>query len=73
MNLLTLIEMIERMKPDYGMTVTQDTLLSDLGLSSLDMMILICELEQICGIEIQLDMLQNIRTVEQLHAAITKK
>lgn len=73
MNLLTLIEMIERMKPDYGMAVTQDTLLSDLGLSSLDMMILICELEQICGIEIQLDMLQNIRTVEQLHAAITKK
>lgn len=73
MNLLTLIEMIERMKPDYGMPVTQDTLLSDLGLSSLDMMILICELEQICGIEIQLDMLQNIRTVEQLHAAITKK
>ena len=73
MNLLTSIEMIERMKPDYVMAVTQDTLLSDLGLSSLDMMILICELEQICGIEIQLDMLQNIRTVEQLHAAITKK
>ena len=73
MDITTLIEMIRQQKPDCEITITQDTLLRDLGLSSLDMMILICELEHICDIEIQLDTVQNIRTLNQLYAAITKQ
>ncbi len=72
MNLQILIEMIGRLKPNYGVTITKDTLLNDLGLSSLEMMIMIYELEQTCSIEIQLNIFQNVRTVEQLYNVITK-
>lgn len=73
MNLEILIEIIERIKPDYGQTVTQDSNLRELGLTSLDMMILLCELEQSSNIKIQFDKIKEAKTVEQLYCLITKK
>jgi len=70
MNLQALVEILGRLKPDYGEAITQDTPLIDLGLSSLDMMIILCELEHAYGTDIRLDTLRGIRTVGQLYAAI---
>lgn len=73
MNLSTLIKIIERLKPTCEFAITEDTLLRDLGLSSLDMMVLICELEQIWDTKVQLDMLQTTKTVKQFYATIIKQ
>lgn len=70
MELKDLIKVIERFIPDYKNSVTDETLLTDLGLSSLDMMILICEIEKIYKIDIDLTMLKNIKTVKDFYAAV---
>ena len=70
MELKDLIKVIERFIPDYRNSVTDETLLTDLGLSSLDMMILICKIEKIYKIDIDLTMLKNIKTVKDFYAAV---
>lgn len=72
MQLDTLIEMIHRQQPDIDITITADTPLMDLGLSSLDMIMIACELEHVHGLSVQIDALRNVKTVGQFFAAISK-
>jgi acyl carrier protein len=72
MTLHTLIEMINRQQPDCNMVVTEDTPLADLGLTSLDMIIIAFELERVHGLAISVDALKNVKTVGQLYTSITK-
>lgn len=72
MKLDTLIEMIHRQQPDSDIAITADTPLMDLGLSSLDMIMIACELEHIHGLSVQIDALRNVKTVGQFFVAISK-
>lgn len=72
MKLDTLIEMINRQQPDSDIVITGDTPLMDLGLSSLDMIMMTCELERVHGLSVKLDALKNVRTVGQFYVAISK-
>lgn len=71
MKLETLIELIKS-QLDGDVVITQDTPLIDLGLSSLDMIVMTCELEHVYGLSVQIDALKNVNTVGQLYIAITK-
>lgn len=70
MELKDLIKVIERFIPDYKNSVTTETLLTDLGLSSLDMMILICEIEKTYKIDVDLTMLKGVKTVKDFYTAV---
>ncbi len=72
MKLDTLIEMINRQQPDNDIVITGDTPLMDLGLSSLDMIVIACELEHVHGLSVKIDALKNIETVGQFYIAVTK-
>lgn len=72
MKLETLIEMMHRQLSDSDITITGDTPLMELGLSSLDMIMMACELEHLHGLSVQLDALKDVKTVDQFFAAITK-
>lgn len=72
MKLETLIEMIHRQQPDIDIAITADTPLIDLGLSSLDMIMMACELEHIHGLTIRIDALKNVRTVGDFYTVVTK-
>lgn len=71
MKLDTLIEIIHRQQPDSDIAITGDTSLMDLGLSSLDMIMIACELEHVHGLSVQIDALRNIKTVGQFFVAIS--
>lgn len=72
MKLDTLIEMIKRQQPDAEIVITADTPFVDLGLSSLDMIMIACELEHVHGLTIRIDALKNVKTVGQFYAAVTQ-
>ena len=68
-----LIKLIAQIQPEYEKPITKDSLLADLELSSLDMMILICEMERYQGTDISFAGLQDAKTVEELCANLTNK
>ncbi len=72
MNINTIIEFIQRQKPDCEIPITQDTRLTDLHLTSLDMLIMACELESLHNISIPFDALYNVNTIGQLYTVIMK-
>lgn len=63
MSIEILVSMIRRQKPDCNKEITFETRLDDLGLTSLDMIILACELERIHNISLTIDSLKTVRTV----------
>ncbi|MCW8890502.1 MAG: phosphopantetheine-binding protein [Sedimenticola sp.] len=47
-------------------TITLETSLQDLGVTSLDAITIVYEVEEICDIEVPNDELENLRTVEDI-------
>lgn len=66
MSIEILASMIRRQKPDCDLEITAGTRLDDLGLTSLDMIILACELERIHRISLTFDSLKTVETVGNL-------
>lgn len=63
MNETLLFELLTQIKPEFEDTISKDTFLEDMGLTSLDKMILICEIERHIGDQIQLSKIQKLITV----------
>ena len=63
MNETLLFELLAQIKPEFEDTISKDTFLEDMGLTSLDKMILICEIERHIGDQIQLSKIQKLITV----------
>jgi phosphopantetheine attachment domain protein len=63
MNETLLFELLTQIKPEFEDIISKDTFLEDMGLTSLDKMILICEIERYIGDQIQLSKIQKLITV----------
>lgn len=63
MNKTLLFELFAQIKPEFEDAISKDTFLEDMGLTSLDKMILICEVERHIGNQIQLSKVQKLITV----------
>lgn len=67
MNLQAFIEIIKSLKPELKIDITENTLLTDIGLTSLDMMIIVGEVEKMNYCSIRIDSLRDNRTVGELY------
>lgn len=63
MNETVLFELLAQIKPEFEDVISRDTLLEDMSLTSLDKMILICQIEQHTGNQISLSKVQKLITV----------
>lgn len=73
MNEMLLLELFSQIKPEFEDTITKDTCLEDMGLTSLDKMILICEVERQLGNQIQLSKVQKLITVGDVLALLNSE
>lgn len=63
MNETVWFDLLAQIKPEYEGAILKETSLEDMGLTSLDKMILICEVERHMGKPIQLSKVQKLTTV----------
>lgn len=66
MNETVLFELLAQIKPEYEDVISKETFWEDMGLTSLDKMILLCEVERHMGKPIQLSKVQKLTTVSDV-------
>ena len=70
MNETKIFKLLAKIKPEYEDVISKDTSLEVICLTSLDKMILICEIEQCIGKPIQLSKIQKLATVGDFRTLI---
>lgn len=73
MSLEILVNYLQQLNPDMNLDMLAlDTKLTEIGLTSLDIMLLVGEVENTCNVEFSAEEIQNIKTLRDVLNLIDK-